>query len=448
MDEEQGLIIQNNVVVGCNSQLSDVVIPAGVTGIGPRAFRDSSLISVTIPTGLREVGAEAFSGCEWLHKVEFPSGLETVGERAFADCVCLTRVVLPDTLREMSWDAFFGCVMLKKVELSPDNPFWRLEDGRLWKRDGTAFFFLPAMAPEGCCVVPEGIREIPPVCFRDTSVEAITLPDSVEAIREDAMRDCSWLTKLRLPPQLRSLGDRALAGTSLEEVVLPASLRELGTGVFQNATELTRLVVLGELPEGWKTFSLSKLGIQGSEYFDLQADRIPMEKISRGSQPAIVHNFMLRMDSIGDPLPEETRRDRLEFLRRRQKDYRKDPGIRNLLLDEKLVGIKDIDSFLAEATEANDPELIARLLDYQEKYIDREEKARREEKKFKRDLQALTRSEPTLQELKRLWPGRVLEDGSWELRGCGDVPDGVTELDVPAFLKKMPVTAIAAGARL
>ena len=58
------LTIENGVVIDCNTDVTDVVIPDGVTSIGRHAFADcESLESVTIPDGVTSISNEAFYSC-------------------------------------------------------------------------------------------------------------------------------------------------------------------------------------------------------------------------------------------------------------------------------------------------------------------------------------------------------------------------------------------------
>ena len=60
------LTIVNGVVIDCNTtDVTDVVIPDGVTTIGDRAFSCcESLRSIIIPNGVTSIGRYAFAYCE------------------------------------------------------------------------------------------------------------------------------------------------------------------------------------------------------------------------------------------------------------------------------------------------------------------------------------------------------------------------------------------------
>lgn len=120
-----------------NDNLRNVVIPEGVTEIGPYAFAEChNLESVVLPKSLVEIpygcfagdtalklvvmseeaisiDDYAFSGCESLAKVSLPQSIAYIGNGAFEGCSCLVSIVLPDSLDYVGDNVFSGCQKLK-----------------------------------------------------------------------------------------------------------------------------------------------------------------------------------------------------------------------------------------------------------------------------------------------------------------------------------------------
>jgi hypothetical protein len=71
-----------------------------------------------------------------------------------------------------------------------------------------------------------------------TSLESITLPNSLTSIGPGAFSGCSSLTSITLPPHsLTSIGRGAFAGcTSLTSITLPNSLTSIGRGAFSGCS--------------------------------------------------------------------------------------------------------------------------------------------------------------------------------------------------------------------
>lgn len=66
------------------SQGGNVVIPEGVTEIGPDAFKgNNNVTSIILPETVTEIGEGAFQDCQNLEYVVIPSSVESIGKNAF-----------------------------------------------------------------------------------------------------------------------------------------------------------------------------------------------------------------------------------------------------------------------------------------------------------------------------------------------------------------------------
>ena len=127
-----------------NTEITELVIPEGVTRIEPMAFRDAKYItSVTIPNSVTFIGEQAFAGmhrlssiiipqnvttiepftfwdCQNLTSVTIPEGVITIGDNAFRDCTSLESVSLPESLKHLGGHSFLGCSALPSITI-PDG---------------------------------------------------------------------------------------------------------------------------------------------------------------------------------------------------------------------------------------------------------------------------------------------------------------------------------------
>ena len=84
MENKQDFFITKGVLDTYIGPGGDVVIPAGVTKIGSRAFSDrASLTSVTIPAGVTVIRESTFYGCANLTSVTIPKSVTKIGKDAF-----------------------------------------------------------------------------------------------------------------------------------------------------------------------------------------------------------------------------------------------------------------------------------------------------------------------------------------------------------------------------
>lgn len=176
--------------------LDRVHIPEGVVRIGDYAFECcSALRKVYLPESLKQIGIGAFSGCGSLSLVDLQEGLESIGKGAFLCCDALVQLELPASLKELGDFAFSGCQALASVRFAGD---------------------------------------------------AVTkLPDRL-------FYDCTGLSRLVLPQNVRSIGKRAFAKCeSLTNLYFGQPLTDLGAYAFEDCGKLTSLTLNAEaLPTG------------------------------------------------------------------------------------------------------------------------------------------------------------------------------------------------------
>lgn len=141
-------------------------------------------------------------------KIILPAFCERIDELALAYMVRLEEVVMPDTVTYIGPSAFEGDTHLKRVNIS------------------------------------KSLKKIPDYAFKNTALEALTLPDGLEEIGNEAFY-CettqqlistfhveSDLFSVVIPSSVKVIGDNAFAGREkLSDVKIPETV-QLGTDVF------------------------------------------------------------------------------------------------------------------------------------------------------------------------------------------------------------------------
>ena len=123
--------------------VTEVIVPEGVTHISPFVHFDENIKSITLPEGLiaicgfcfmgckklehiaipktvEAIGSGSFRGCEKIESLELPQRLCLLGPSAFENCTNLKEIHIPDNVEELWDETFRGCVSLKKVTLPRD----------------------------------------------------------------------------------------------------------------------------------------------------------------------------------------------------------------------------------------------------------------------------------------------------------------------------------------
>ena len=248
-------------------KLTDVKLPSSLVEIGERAFRETSLRNVELPANLKIIGENAFYRCKHLTSVIFNEGLESIGDGAFYNAP-ITTVTLPSTLKhlgKLSFDAFADYMEHKQfIYISDDNE-------KLWA-DGTAIYSkengeltLEILYGGGFkdyyyehayygdddeyededydysgrdnssreYVVKYGTVHIADeACGRCRSLLGVVLPDTLKTIGNNAFNYCSGLKRVELPEGVEVIGEGAFRESGLTELVIPASVREIGARAF------------------------------------------------------------------------------------------------------------------------------------------------------------------------------------------------------------------------
>ncbi len=165
---------------------------------------------LTIPSTLAghpvtAIGPYAFYEKTFLREVVIPESVTEIGYQAFACCDKLADMTIPDGVNSVGNCAWIGTPWLER---HPDS-FVVVGQGILVGYRGT----------ERCVTLPAGVRCVSTAFFDCGTVEEVILPEGVAEIGELAFYGAAALEKITLPSTLRSVGKGAFAEcTALKEV--------------------------------------------------------------------------------------------------------------------------------------------------------------------------------------------------------------------------------------
>lgn len=199
---------------GCGN-LADIDIPDSVVSIGGHSFDgtayynaqpegpvyiDSVLYKykgtmpenteLTVKAGTTVIADYAFYSPEYrwngrdycisyeenLKKITLPEGLKTVGMAAFFGCSGLTEIDIPASVSRIDFGAFANCTSLSAINVAPDNPYYKSEDGVLYSKDGAELIWCP-LRSERSYEVPYGVKLIKKGAFGCSGVYTLTVTD-------------------------------------------------------------------------------------------------------------------------------------------------------------------------------------------------------------------------------------------------------------------------------
>lgn len=201
-----------------------------------------------------------------------------LGDDALESQTSLQSVTIPESMTSIGDACFFGCSSLESFSVESGSISFAVDDsGALLSADGTSFIAYPPAKSGDTYTVPDGVTELWPASFAQTSltsvslpsgllfidewafaysdIQSVTLPDTVTEIYDYAFAYCTRLTEMTFPASVRSIDAAsfagcanlssvtfadgletvemaAFAGTAMKEVTVPASVSAIGFCAF------------------------------------------------------------------------------------------------------------------------------------------------------------------------------------------------------------------------
>ena len=236
-------------------EVTDLVIPEGITSIGNLAFAGGAFTSVTIPESVTSIGHSAFRGCKDLTSFTIPDGVTSIGARAFEDCTGLTSITILDGVTSIGASAFEDCTGLTSITIL--DGVTSMGASAFEDCTGLTSITIPGSVTSigeyaftGCTrlpsvVIPEGVTSIGYGAFEDcTGLTSVSIPGSLTSWGGMEFTGCTGLTSITFQDGLTSIGGSAFYGcTSLTSVTFPESLTSIGGSAFSGCMGLTSITI-------------------------------------------------------------------------------------------------------------------------------------------------------------------------------------------------------------
>lgn len=257
-----------NVVFGCSvtnigdlafqncSSLKEVTFESGLANIGSGAFYNCDNIEdIHIPATVLRIGDSAFGHCNGLSSVRLEEGLLQIGNSAFNECSGLTRIAIPSSVVYVGSNALLNCASLTNVAVAVGNSAYSSVDGVLYDSGQTVLIRCPGGI--GIAVtIPDSVETIRNEGFRNCwHLPSVTIGTGVVYIGSSAFRDCRNLTTISVPNSVGSFGDSAFESClALETVSIGSGVTNVGGGTFRECGALNAVTFSGDAPEYQGTF--------------------------------------------------------------------------------------------------------------------------------------------------------------------------------------------------
>lgn len=186
---------------------------------GQGVLTESNATGVTITNyALTEID----SACVILPETIGGMKVTAIGPNAFKG-LPVTELVIPAHVTDIDPQAFQGAAKLSRLRVDGRNEHFASVEGVLYNKDMTML-----------------------VCYpQGRQAASFTVPETVVVIADRAFEDCSYLRSITLKEGLETIGRYAFARTSLMEVALPDSVKNLGECAFANCRSLMEFTAYG-----------------------------------------------------------------------------------------------------------------------------------------------------------------------------------------------------------
>lgn len=244
--DKSGTVIKSDAFRGC-IRLAVVTLGRNVTAIEDYAFfGDTALTAMKLPDGITSVGESAFNGCTKLESINMPDSLTFIGANLFGGTALSSN---PDKFVNGRWyigNHLFGL----SSDFTGEYVFGENEgcyaNGAFTAKSGLTAITLP----DSVTAIEEN------AFYGCKNLTSITIPGSVTSVGSNAFYNCSSLTELDLPDSITYIDSGAFNGCSgLKSFTIPEGTTHIGSGAFAKCSGITSLT----LPKNVETLSAGAL---------------------------------------------------------------------------------------------------------------------------------------------------------------------------------------------
>ena len=197
-------------------QLSDIDLSGAQIAEGGKAYAEGHFTQTNV------VGKAMLASCEKLRRIVLPLQTTKIEADAFRNCSSLHTIEVPTLVESIETSA--GCTALTEINVQADNSHYSSKDGVLLSGDGKSILWFP-MGKDGEYTLPSTVTTVGDYAFRNCRIETFHFSDG-----------------------LTSIGKYAFYNSSVKEVSLPSTVKQIPTGLFQKCADLTT-VHLGKSTE-------------------------------------------------------------------------------------------------------------------------------------------------------------------------------------------------------
>ena len=205
---------------------TDIKLIRDMAGCDEQGRTTSGILTILDISGVQiEAGGDAYFQ-------ELTTAENTLGSYMFIGTK-LSKVVIPTQINTIGSGVFAMCYNLLEIEVSPESGWLESLNGSLFCKKGDGAKLLE---------YPSGITN-----------ESFTVPSTTTRLGDvheigNAFMYNDYLKKVEMPATVQTIIDYSFYQSSIEEVIIPASVNSIGTNSFGKCASLTSITSLIEHP--------------------------------------------------------------------------------------------------------------------------------------------------------------------------------------------------------
>eukprot|EP00041_Stephanoeca_diplocostata_P038272 m.1491324 g.1491324 ORF g.1491324 m.1491324 type:complete len:1842 (-) comp25192_c1_seq6:719-6244(-) len=203
------------------SSLEEISLPSTVEMIGVLAFSQMPITEIHIPNGVTVISSALFMSDRELQIVVLSNSITYIGNGSFMDCSKLTSISIPDSVVSMGLVVFWNCTSLLSGHVFSQQ-LTIVEAGTL--QYGTSIQEITI--PNSVTIIGEGAFA---QCWE---LQRITLPESLLFIRANALLNTTSLKEIHIPDNTLFIGELAFASSGLSHASIPLTVTYVDQSAF------------------------------------------------------------------------------------------------------------------------------------------------------------------------------------------------------------------------
>lgn len=201
-----------------------------------------------------------------LHTISLPNTLTYIGDSDFSDafknCTSMQSITIPQNVQKIAYNVAFNYDKLAAYHVDAQNENYCDIDGVLYTKDKSKLVVYPKgkKLTDQIYTVDAACKEIERMAFDDAlGLKEVKLPDGLITIGRCVFSGCEQLEKLQIPETVTTIGERFLEGSNVKELIIPASVKNMGKsktqynngsdGALNQIENLRYLYLSGDVPE-------------------------------------------------------------------------------------------------------------------------------------------------------------------------------------------------------